>query len=413
MNPDLECKYSKAVELLRSSALSKKDICSQCGIVYSSFMAFLKARHPELSKRQNKRKTSDFILKKKRGAEEKYRHAIKLYETTNLSLKEIAEKFGFSPRALGKFINTNHRALLLNRKGIGTQKSPEEVKLRKAGFGQNFLTHEKYRDAIEACDSEKFIAYSISEIAKSFSLSPSGLHQQLRSHYPEIVERREKRRRELELSGNFNFGQRESTYRKYKEAIEFLRENDMKIQDVACRFSITEGGLRTFILAYHKDLAKERAQKRRAATGDKTFGTLNGIGALSFPHDETVEKYEEALKLFRTTSLSVKEIAAKLSLPPESINAYLNRWQRKALIERHGQDSDKVDEFSSLYSLKLKRIKTAEKYARAIRKIKEGNRSFKEIEKEFGLTDSFRQYLHRHEPELAAKIGSRKRNPRK
>lgn len=134
--------------------------------------------------------------------EEKYREAIELYRTTGLPVREICARTGVPFTAFRSFLHSCHRELMFARYGM--EVAPEEAaatRLRKRS-GQTAASRAKYGEAIRACDDIAYIEYNVSQIAYMFHLDPSGLGSQLRNHYPEIIERRERERHRLGVNDN-------------------------------------------------------------------------------------------------------------------------------------------------------------------------------------------------------------------
>lgn len=133
---------------------------------------------------------------RKRGCkpetEAKYRPALELYAGTDLTSVEICRECGISASGFSRYIGIYHRHLMLKRNGIKC--SPEEagdIKISKRR-GQRPETHAKYKEAIAACDSMDYIEYNVSQIAREFGLNGTNLGRQLRTHYPEVLEFRER-----------------------------------------------------------------------------------------------------------------------------------------------------------------------------------------------------------------------------
>ncbi len=132
----------------------------------------------------------------------KYSEAVSLYATTRLSIKEICELTGIPFRAFCMYLCRHHRNLVLKRHNL---EEAENVKLR-GSKGQATATHIKYREAVQAAGSLEYIEYNISQIAYIFGLMPSGLLNQMRHHYPEILQRRYEERRRLGINDNIHRG---------------------------------------------------------------------------------------------------------------------------------------------------------------------------------------------------------------
>ena len=235
---------------------------------------------------------------------EKYSGAITLYAETSLSIKQICEQTGVGFVAFSSYLSTHHRDLILKRHNLTGYKN---VKLR-GKKGQTTEAHYKYKDAIAACDSMEYIEYNISQIARIFDVGCSSLATQLRRHYPEIVPRREQERRRMGITINLQYGVRKWSKEGYANAVEMLQSSDKTIEEVAEACNVSYTGLREHILAYYPQITKSREEKRTQATGQKVRGMRNGNWIIYEPGQNSIEKYEKAIELYRSTSKDVKEI---------------------------------------------------------------------------------------------------------
>jgi len=266
-------------------------------------------------------------------------------------------------------------------------------------------TKAKYGEAIQACDNERYIEYNVSQIARMFHLDPSSLGKQLRVHYPEIVERRERERMRLGLSDNLQRGARRQSKKQYAEAVEHLRTSDDTIMETAQMYGLSYSGLREHVLYYHKEIVVKRYVKRKKAVADKKPGVLTGNGSRHEPSQRQVERYREAIHLYRTTAMTQKEIVEATGVSMSGLRNYLRIWHPELIIERRGvkcKQGDGIKISDTKHYLKS----TAVKYADAIKRLKESGLPLAAVAREFGLNpETFRMYLHEHEPELAAGLG--------
>ncbi len=332
---------------------------------------------------------------------EKYSKAVTLYTSTELSIKEICEQTEISFVAFCSYLSRNHRDLILKRHQLDGLK---DVKLRGTK-GQTTAAHLKYRDAIAAADSTEYIEYNISQIARIFGLGGTLLANQLRRHYPDVIPRREAERKRLGIADNIHHGVRSWCERDYAEALELLRNTDMTIEEAAEACKVSYKGLRSHILFYHKDLEKHREKKRVEATkSEKVRGQRTGAWTIHEPTEDTQEKYAEALEMYKTSSIPIREIAKKFGLGLGGFRHYLKCWNEELMVERRG--FKKGTDFSDTKQYKKA---AAEKYAVAIGRLKESKKSVLSVAAEFGLhPEVFRSYLREHEPELMARIGMKK-----
>lgn len=275
--------------------------------------------------------------------------------------------------------------------------------------GQRPETHAKYREAIDACDSMEYIACNVSEIAREFGLSGVDLGRQLRTHYSEILANREQARERLGLSDGLPRGARPWCREQYADAVELLRSDRyITVMDAAQRCNVSYSGLEQHLVFYHRKLVENRIGIRMKAFRRQRKGEITGRGTLHLPSPALTEQYADALQLYRTTKKSVRTIAKETGVSLKGFYEYLQRWHLDLICRRMGisyEDGEKVD----WSKVKKYNPATAEKYAGAIAKLKEGGHTTAEIAAEFGVhPDAFRQYLKEHEPELHATLGMTK-----
>lgn len=243
-------KYEEALRLTRETNLKRAEICKQCGLNYTDFTYYLKSRYPELINKQ--KSLTEFNKNKSDESARRYKKAVKLYASSDLSCKEIAEKTGVSLSGFKTHIQKYHRDLMLARYDMNHGKRvAKSVKIRTAEQTESVTVHSKYRDAVEACDAEKYIDKTVTEIARDFGLSPTGLRAHLIRHYPEILQRREAAREKAGLITRRRGGVRNVTALQYAPAIELLNDPSVTIEQAAKAANVSYGGLREYYLRYY------------------------------------------------------------------------------------------------------------------------------------------------------------------
>lgn len=340
------------------------------------------------------------------ATEEKYREAVELYASTDLTCVEISRRCEVSLSGFKGYICKYRRDLLLSRYGIRCD--PEQA----AGIGmdqrrgQKPSTHAKYKEAIAACGSMDYLEYNVSQIAREFGLSGTDLGRQLRTHYPEVLEFRERARQLLGLNDNLPRGARPRSKERYAGAVELLRgDRYLTVQEVAERCGVSYTGLEQHLIFYHKELIDNRIKIRKQAVGQQRKGKITGRGSLHAPKPAVVEKYAEALHLYRTTPLSARKIARQTGLPIKGFYRYLQTWHMDLVCARRNtpyEEGQQVD----WSQVRKYNPATKAKYADAIARLKESDLTTAAVAAEFGLQpECFRQYLKEHEPELYTRQG--------
>ncbi len=188
----------------------------------------------------------------------------------------------------------------------------------------------------------------------------------------------------------------------YAAAVEMLGSTDKTLMEVSKLCNVPYIGLREHLACYHKELVHIREKKRRAAKeGEKVRGERTGTWTVHKPSEGKELKYAEAVELYRTTSMSLEDIAESRGINKISFGSYLRRWHSDLIVERRGYESD-----TKLSGTKRYKKSTSEKYSEAIGRLKTSDLSTLAVAKEFDLNpDVFRLYLKEHEPELARSRG--------
>lgn len=332
--------------------------------------------------------------------EQKYREAISLYANTHLTIKEICEKTNVGFAGFSSYLSKYHRELMLKRHDLT---GLENARLR-GKKGQTTAAHYKYKEAIAACDSREYIEYNISQIARLFNVDCCSLAGQLRRHYPDIVPRREQERRRMGITVNLQYGARKWCKEEYAQAVKMLQTSDMTVEEAAQACNVSYSGLREHLTAYCPHIIKQRERKRTSAIGQKVKGMRNGNWALHEPGENSVQKYEKALELYRTTSMSLEEIARMTGVNHNTLRYHLRTWHPELMVLHRG-----YAEGTDLAQTKCYKKSTAEKYAAAIERLKATDLPTAKVAAEFGLNpEVFRMYLKEHFPELTAQRGMTK-----
>ncbi len=194
-------------------------------------------------------------------------------------------------------------------------------------YGQHPETEAKYRDAIFACESVMYLGLTTSEIARMHGLKAEAFRGQLKRHFPELLERREFLRTQLGYAVPGNVGLKEKTVLKYRKAVEMLRNGSLTVREAASCCGVSYTGLQQHLIFYHKDIAESRLLHRTEAL-NKTivWGEASPGGGVRAPRPEAVAYYAPAVELYRTTDLSVPEIARRCGMPAHNLAVYLRKW---------------------------------------------------------------------------------------
>lgn len=314
-----------------------------------------------------------------------YAPAVELYASTQLSIREIAETTGITPKALSHYLSKHHRPLLYKRYNIEMPEGDRPVKI-KSPRGQSRATHLKYKEAIEASGDIAYVEYNISEIARLFGVNPTGLSSQLRVHYPHILPAREALRKRLGIADGRHRGAKPASKSAYENAVPLYKDTDLTIQEVADSLGISRSGFGQYMRFYHHEAIEAKARRRREAKRvyhQRETGNLSGNGQKYGPKKETEIQYESALRLYREGHKNLKEVIRETGVSSAGFKHYLDQWQREA-----------------------RRSRKEVKYGDAIASLRENPRPVAQVASEYSLkADVFREYLKKHVPDLAQEQG--------
>lgn len=337
----------------------------------------------------------------------KYEEAVEMYADSKLPLCKIAVKCNVSLGGLGSYLRRYWRELILRRRGISYEgKDPKDIKIVSSGQ-PSIVSKAKYAEAVEACKSLEYIDLNVSQVARKFNVNGTALANYMRLHYEEIPIWRENVRRMLGIGDNVHRGVRPECEEQYVLAVEMYKSTDKTIPEIAEICQVSIGGLSQHMRFYHKEVIRKRKAERKAAKKNRIIGKICGNGQIHCPQQKTVEKYREALELYKNSNLIIKEIVRKTGVPLEGFRNYLRVWHRDLMLERRGGEKvDCKEVYIDLAKTKCYLKSTAAKYGAAIDSMKNNLRPVTQVAAEYGLnTDTFRSYLWEHEPDLVSQCG--------
>lgn len=337
----------------------------------------------------------------------KYEEAVEMYADSKLPLCKIAVKCNVSLGGLGSYLRRYWRELILRRRGISYEgKDPKDIKIVSSGQ-PSIVSKAKYAEAVEACKSLEYIDLNVSQVARKFNVNGTALANYMRLHYEEIPIWRENVRRMLGIGDNVHRGVRPECEEQYVLAVEMYKSTDKTIPEIAEICQVSIGGLSQHMRFYHKEVIRKRKAERKAAKKNRIIGKICGNGQIHCPQQKTVEKYREALELYKNSNLIIKEIVRKTGVPLEGFRNYLCVWHRDLMLERRGGEKvDCKEVYIDLAKTKCYLKSTAAKYGAAIDSMKNNLRPVTQVAAEYGLNaDTFRSYLWEHEPDLVSQCG--------
>lgn len=103
----------------------------------------------------------------------------------------------------------------------------------------------------------------------------------------------------------------------------------------------------------------------------------------------------------------MKEIVSQTGVPADAFRFYVHKWHKDLVCERLGISED-INENTDLRKARKKMKTVAAKYEKAIESLRLNPRPVSKVAEEYGFNpEVFRDYLHKHEPDLAKQQGMR------
>lgn len=135
-------------------------------------------------------------------------------------------------------------------------------------------------------------------------------------------------------------------------------------------------------------------------------GSQQGGKRVCKPRTRKLEEYSEAVEIYRTTMLPLREIASRTGVSFHGLAYHLYRWHRDLVLLRKGLPANAVAEYMDSSETKCCSRATEVKYAEAVESLRRGAASITQVAKKFGFNPAtFRIYINEHEPELSKRYG--------
>ena len=252
--------YAEAVELLQADRyITVQDAAEKCNVSYSGLEQHLIFYHKELVdnrikvrkeavRQQHKGKITGrgTLHVPKPETVEVYAEALHLYHTTPLSVRKIAKLTGVSLKGFYDYMQTWHRELICQRKGIPYEegKPVDWSSVRR----YNPATAAKYADAIAKL---KKGGLTTATVAAEFGLHPECFRQYLKEHEPEL-------HASLGMKKTENGGIVAShSIGKYEEAMHIYAATTESIKSLARRFGFNDCSFGQFIRRQFPELHEQ------------------------------------------------------------------------------------------------------------------------------------------------------------
>lgn len=170
----------------------------------------------------------------------------------------------------------------------------------------------KYEKAI---DLYRTTSRDVKDIVRIVGVTLGGFRYHLRTWYPELMVLRRGFDEGMALEQTKRY--KKSSAEKYANAIERLQNTDLPTAKVAAEFGLNPETFRMYLREHHPELVTARGMIR----------TSDG----KVVSNRSAEKYAEALRIYATTSESLKSIAKRLGLTYNSVGGFIRRNYPEAI----------------------------------------------------------------------------------
>ena len=178
---------------------------------------------------------------------------MKLYVSTSLTLREIAEKAGVSYGGFCAHVRVWNRNLMLGRRGIFCTERVQWLDLAPYKNSQISL-HRKYTDAVQMLRSTD---RSTVEVAKHFHFSAETFRKYLQRHEPLLAKKNG--------MGYNEKGEQvlNRTLRKYEEAVDMFQHTDLTLVEIAARLELVYNSLSSYLRRHYPEVVRDRKVRKR------------------------------------------------------------------------------------------------------------------------------------------------------
>lgn len=274
----------------------------------------------------------------------------------------------------------------------------------KAALQHRYALHQKYEKAVTLyADTDM----SLKAIAQECDVTVGGLGGYLRRYWRELVLRRHqiptngKKPQEIKImeAGRQNI----NAHSKYKKAIDAsgsLEYIDLNLSQIARKFGVESTALANFMRIHYMDILKWREKVRH------WLGINDNLQRGARPACSA--QYAKAVELYRTTDMTVPEIAEKCKVSPSGFSQHLRFYHKGILAEKKEQrkvcQAAEKKAFGTLLGNGRKyqpAMKTEQKYAQALMLYRDTALTMKDIaQKTHVPLEGFRFYLHKWHKDL-------------
>lgn len=266
-------KYKYAVtacDMMEYIDLNMSQVARKFGLYGTALSNFMRVHYSDiLVNREKVRRELGINDNKHRGAEkmctERYAEAVRLYETTEMTVSEIAGRCGVSESGFTQHLRFYHRDVLAAKRNV-RRKAQAKTDKRLGDLNGNGRRHMPSPDTVEkyaaALAMYRDTSLAMKEIAEKTGVSKEGFRFYLNTWHRELVlERSGLEGCETDVADLRKARRRMKTVAdKYATAIESLKQNPRPVAEVAREFGHSPDVFRQYLHKHEPKLIKKRME---------------------------------------------------------------------------------------------------------------------------------------------------------
>lgn len=264
----------------------------------------------------------------------KYKDAIEAcggLDYIEYNVSQIARQFGLEGTNLGRQLRTHYPEIIKWREKVRERLGISDNLPR----GTRRICKEQYAEAVKLLRGNLYI--TVQEAAATCGVSYTGLEQHLLFYHKELVKQRIKirekalrRTRKGEITGRGTVhAPLSKTVGKYAEAVHLYRTTPMSMAKIAKKTGVSKKGFYEYLHRWHMDLICQRRNIPYEEGVPADFTKARKY------HPSTRAKYADAIRKLKESELPTAQVAAEYGLQPEAFRNYLKEHEPE-LYARQG-----------------------------------------------------------------------------
>ena len=256
----------------------------------------------------------------------KYKEAIAACDSMDYigyNISQIAREFGLSGTNLGRQLHMHYPEVLEFRERARQMMGLDDGLPR----GTRPWCKEQYAEAVELLRADRYI--TVQQAADSCGVSYTGLEQHLIFYHKELVENRIKirglavnRQRRGEITGRGTLhAPRPETVEVYAEALHLYTTTTLSVRKIARLTGVSLKGFYDYMRTWHKELICQRKGIPYEEGKPVDWSSVRRY------NPATAAKYADAIALLKQGGLSTATVAAEFGLHPECFRQYLKEHE--------------------------------------------------------------------------------------